>query len=238
MWGYARILSFWVNSVRKEGRGGRLEGVSPHLCPAWIMGQRQVSVLHRGLPAPHRRPAGGSDGQEGGGEGRQATSHRRPGAGGSDGQEGVGEGVKGGPNVGIQYSVKLPPIAAQQQADLTGRGGRQARSCDNIPGTFSRRKRAGIRHRKRGYILTAGQSDAGSAGIFSRRTNQTQEARVYSHDGPIRRRKRRYILTTDQSDGGSAGIFSRRTNHTQEARVYSHDGPRAGTLRTLHWCDG
>eukprot|EP00959_Pyramimonas_sp_CCMP1952_P141054 2952391-Pyramimonas_sp.AAC.1 len=30
-------------------------------------------------------------------------------------------------------------------------------------------------------------------------TNQTQEAQVYSHDGPIRRRKRRYILTTDQS---------------------------------------
>eukprot|EP00976_Prorocentrum_cordatum_P066132 1178184-Prorocentrum_minimum.AAC.11 len=37
------------------------------------------------------------------------------------------------------------------------------------------------------------------AGIFSRRTNQTQEAQVYSHDGPIRRRKHRYILTTDQS---------------------------------------
>eukprot|EP00976_Prorocentrum_cordatum_P072330 1180672-Prorocentrum_minimum.AAC.2 len=81
------------------------------------------------------------------------------------------------------------------------------------------------------------QSDAGSAGIFSRRTHQTQEAwtpeaRVYSHDGPIRRRKRGYIyshlsmfiiiiiigpigrrkrgyiLTTDQSDAGSAGLFS------------------------------
>eukprot|EP00959_Pyramimonas_sp_CCMP1952_P366665 7679161-Pyramimonas_sp.AAC.2 len=58
-----------------------------------------------------------------------------------------------------------------------------------------------------GYTLTTDQSDAGSAGIFcarpaeicarlarapgifSRRTNQMQEARVYSHDGPIRRRK-------------------------------------------------
>eukprot|EP00976_Prorocentrum_cordatum_P009478 189312-Prorocentrum_minimum.AAC.1 len=39
-----------------------------------------------------------------------------------------------------------------------------------------------------------------SAGIFSRRTNQTHEAQVYSHDGPIRHRKHRYILTTDQSD--------------------------------------
>eukprot|EP00959_Pyramimonas_sp_CCMP1952_P446875 9356884-Pyramimonas_sp.AAC.1 len=29
------------------------------------------------------------------------------------------------------------------------------------------------------------QSDAGSAGIFSRWTNQAQEARVYSHNGPI-----------------------------------------------------
>eukprot|EP00976_Prorocentrum_cordatum_P013886 277189-Prorocentrum_minimum.AAC.1 len=34
--------------------------------------------------------------------------------------------------------------------------------------------------------------------------NQTQEARVYSHDGPIRHRKRGYVLTTDQSDIGSA----------------------------------
>eukprot|EP00976_Prorocentrum_cordatum_P015937 319458-Prorocentrum_minimum.AAC.1 len=64
---------------------------------------------------------------------------------------------------------------------------------------------------KRRYILTTDQSDARSAGIFSRRTHQTQEAQVYSHDGPIRRKKHRYILTTDQSE--------------QEAQVYSHDGP-------------
>eukprot|EP00976_Prorocentrum_cordatum_P063170 1176998-Prorocentrum_minimum.AAC.2 len=44
------------------------------------------------------------------------------------------------------------------------------------------------------------------AGIFSRRTNQTREARAYSHDGPIRRGKRGHILTTE-------------TNQTQEARV-------------------
>eukprot|EP00959_Pyramimonas_sp_CCMP1952_P279310 5839815-Pyramimonas_sp.AAC.1 len=44
------------------------------------------------------------------------------------------------------------------------------------------------------------QSDAGSAGTFSRWTNQTQEARVYTHDGPIRRRKRGSILTMDQSE--------------------------------------
>eukprot|EP00959_Pyramimonas_sp_CCMP1952_P473258 9501432-Pyramimonas_sp.AAC.1 len=65
-----------------------------------------------------------------------------------------------------------------------------------------------IIRRKHGYILTTDQSYAGSAGIFSRRTNHTQKARV----------------TTDQSYAGSAGTFSRRTNHTQEARVYFHDG--------------
>eukprot|EP00959_Pyramimonas_sp_CCMP1952_P348087 7290906-Pyramimonas_sp.AAC.1 len=49
-----------------------------------------------------------------------------------------------------------------------------------------------IKHRtKRGYILMTDQSDTGSVGIFSQRTNQTQdEAWVYSHDGPIRHRKR------------------------------------------------
>eukprot|EP00959_Pyramimonas_sp_CCMP1952_P424736 8896329-Pyramimonas_sp.AAC.1 len=41
-----------------------------------------------------------------------------------------------------------------------------------------------IRRRKRGYILTTDQSDAGDAGIFSRRTNRTQEARAYSRDRP------------------------------------------------------
>eukprot|EP00959_Pyramimonas_sp_CCMP1952_P393645 8248426-Pyramimonas_sp.AAC.1 len=34
------------------------------------------------------------------------------------------------------------------------------------------------------YALTADQSDAGSAGICSRRTNHTQVARVYSHAMP------------------------------------------------------
>eukprot|EP00976_Prorocentrum_cordatum_P064877 1177670-Prorocentrum_minimum.AAC.1 len=54
-----------------------------------------------------------------------------------------------------------------------------------------------------GYILTADQSDTRSTGIFSRRTNQTQETRVYSHGGPIRHRKHGYIFTTDQSDTGN-----------------------------------
>eukprot|EP00976_Prorocentrum_cordatum_P053263 1074661-Prorocentrum_minimum.AAC.1 len=52
-----------------------------------------------------------------------------------------------------------------------------------------------------------------------------EEAREYSHDGPIRRRNRGHILTMDQSAAGSAGIFSRWTNQTQEPRAYSHNGP-------------
>eukprot|EP00959_Pyramimonas_sp_CCMP1952_P172653 3607622-Pyramimonas_sp.AAC.1 len=71
----------------------------------------------------------------------------------------------------------------------------------------------------------ADQSDAGTVGMFSRRTNRTKEAWVYSHGGPIGRRKHGYILTADQSDAGSMGILSRRTNQTQEAWVYSHNGP-------------
>ena len=37
------------------------------------------------------------------------------------------------------------------------------------------------------------------AGMFSRRTNQTQFARVYSHGGPIRRNTRGYILRARSS---------------------------------------
>eukprot|EP00959_Pyramimonas_sp_CCMP1952_P150258 3144482-Pyramimonas_sp.AAC.2 len=46
-----------------------------------------------------------------------------------------------------------------------------------------------IRRRERRSILTTDQSDAGSAGIFSQRINQTQGAQVYSHGGPIGRRQ-------------------------------------------------
>eukprot|EP00976_Prorocentrum_cordatum_P011193 225164-Prorocentrum_minimum.AAC.1 len=74
-------------------------------------------------------------------------------------------------------------------------------------------------------MLTVDQSDAGSAGVFSRRTNRTQEARVDAHDGPIGRRKRGYMLTEDHSDAGIVGICSRRTTRTQEAWVYAHGGP-------------
>eukprot|EP00976_Prorocentrum_cordatum_P092677 1189054-Prorocentrum_minimum.AAC.2 len=47
-------------------------------------------------------------------------------------------------------------------------------------------------------------------GIFSRRTNHTQGARVNSHNGPIRRRKRGYILTADQSLGRTSDMSPAR----------------------------
>eukprot|EP00976_Prorocentrum_cordatum_P068418 1179125-Prorocentrum_minimum.AAC.2 len=85
-----------------------------------------------------------------------------------------------------------------------------------------------IRRRPCGYIPTTDQSNAGSVGIFSRRTNQTQEVWVYSHDGPIKLRKCGYILTMNQSDAVSVGIFSRRTNQTLgNALVIRERGPAA-----------
>eukprot|EP00959_Pyramimonas_sp_CCMP1952_P472683 9500455-Pyramimonas_sp.AAC.1 len=75
------------------------------------------------------------------------------------------------------------------------------------------------------------QSYTVSTGIFSRWTNQTQEAQGYSHDGPIRRRKRGYILTMDPSDAGSAGIFSRWTHQTRCGSHLARRGrprPQAG----------
>eukprot|EP00959_Pyramimonas_sp_CCMP1952_P162867 3404867-Pyramimonas_sp.AAC.1 len=88
-----------------------------------------------------------------------------------------------------------------------------------------------IRRRKRRYVLTADQSDAGSAGMFSRRTNQTREAQVYSQGGPIRRKKRRYILTADQSDASSAGLYSGQASvltHRRSGRYGGRSGRYGG----------
>eukprot|EP00976_Prorocentrum_cordatum_P097591 1191053-Prorocentrum_minimum.AAC.2 len=49
--------------------------------------------------------------------------------------------------------------------------------------------------------------------MFSRWTNQTHEARAYSHDGPIRARPT------------AASAPPTWTNRTQGARTCSHDGP-------------
>eukprot|EP00976_Prorocentrum_cordatum_P114254 1195823-Prorocentrum_minimum.AAC.7 len=81
-----------------------------------------------------------------------------------------------------------------------------------------------IGRRKRGYILTTDQSGAGSMGIFSPRTNQTQETRVYSHHGPIRRRNHGYILAMIQSGAGSIPQATSRTRLS----VTGCDGGGAG----------
>eukprot|EP00959_Pyramimonas_sp_CCMP1952_P265522 5551832-Pyramimonas_sp.AAC.1 len=88
-----------------------------------------------------------------------------------------------------------------------------------------------VTHRNEGFLVLRGPRLVVDAqhGVVARvqragvplsgggqRTNQTQEAWVYSHDGPIGHGKRGYILTTDQSDAGSVGIFLRWTNRTRE----------------------
>eukprot|EP00976_Prorocentrum_cordatum_P054260 1094473-Prorocentrum_minimum.AAC.1 len=59
------------------------------------------------------------------------------------------------------------------------------------------------------------------AGIFSRRTNQMQEARVYSHDGPIRRRKT--VFTNTETDALTVRPRARgeveRLRHPAHARL-------------------
>eukprot|EP00976_Prorocentrum_cordatum_P086429 1186506-Prorocentrum_minimum.AAC.2 len=80
-----------------------------------------------------------------------------------------------------------------------------------------------------------------STGIFSRRTHQTQKARVHFHDGPIRRRKHGHILTTDPSDAGVLARLSyakaapHRTAITQTVRCQTpviSNTPRGGLLVT------
>eukprot|EP00959_Pyramimonas_sp_CCMP1952_P057926 1209232-Pyramimonas_sp.AAC.1 len=59
------------------------------------------------------------------------------------------------------------------------------------------------------------QSDTGSAGIFSRRTNRTHDTRVYSHDGGCAPGVQR----------NKPARRARWTNQMQGVRIYSDDGP-------------
>eukprot|EP00959_Pyramimonas_sp_CCMP1952_P205570 4299006-Pyramimonas_sp.AAC.1 len=54
------------------------------------------------------------------------------------------------------------------------------------PGHPAERGTPGLSHRR----PDQDQSDAGCSSIFSQRNNHMQDARIYSHDGPIRRRMR------------------------------------------------
>eukprot|EP00976_Prorocentrum_cordatum_P045047 910137-Prorocentrum_minimum.AAC.1 len=59
------------------------------------------------------------------------------------------------------------PRYVYDRCTAIGRDLRQIKAVRNAP----------IGRRTRGYILTTNQSDAGRAGIFSRRTNRAQDAR-------------------------------------------------------------
>eukprot|EP00976_Prorocentrum_cordatum_P094355 1189751-Prorocentrum_minimum.AAC.3 len=63
---------------------------------------------------------------------------------------------------------------------------RRLRVAPTVPAAqLVRAKVAGLRHIPPDpqLSLATDQSDTGSAGLFSGRTHQTQEARLYSHDG-------------------------------------------------------
>eukprot|EP00976_Prorocentrum_cordatum_P114659 1195879-Prorocentrum_minimum.AAC.2 len=63
------------------------------------------------------------------------------------------------------------------------------------------------------------QSDAGSTSIFSRWTNQTQEARVYSHDGPIGIIK----CARKTSDGSQRKVTQPHMKFTQPGGGLTHE---------------
>eukprot|EP00976_Prorocentrum_cordatum_P110070 1195131-Prorocentrum_minimum.AAC.5 len=108
----------------------------------------------------------------------------------------------------------------------------------------------------RGYILTTDQSDAGRAGIFSRRSTQIEtissseasnrcehqsarDVRIYSHDEPIGRGTRGSIRTTDPSDAGhskQAGIsyYRGRGGRGTHQRALRDSASERGQLEGLH----
>eukprot|EP00976_Prorocentrum_cordatum_P061358 1176272-Prorocentrum_minimum.AAC.7 len=86
----------------------------------------------------------------------------------------------------------------------------------------TRRVDGPIKRRKCGYIPKMDQSNSGSAGIFPRWTNQTQEVRVYSQDGPIRRPHptHRFSRRRSKSTGTSRG-------HCKQTLSLNRPCPRA-----------
>eukprot|EP00959_Pyramimonas_sp_CCMP1952_P377958 7917269-Pyramimonas_sp.AAC.1 len=77
---------------------------------------------------------------------------------------------------------------------------------------------------KRRFILTTDQSDAGSVDIFSRRTNRTHEARVYSRDGPMSSHLRR-TEAEGGADVGASGTWSLVNPADVVALVHIHRHP-------------
>eukprot|EP00976_Prorocentrum_cordatum_P114130 1195808-Prorocentrum_minimum.AAC.1 len=96
-----------------------------------------------------------------------------------------------------------------------------------------------------GYILTADQSVAGSAGILSRRTNQSQGARVYSHDGPITNYQAGADPRARSASGATPLHFAAVAGRVEVVRALVEAGgadPHAedveGGTTPLHWAAG
>eukprot|EP00959_Pyramimonas_sp_CCMP1952_P314006 6573283-Pyramimonas_sp.AAC.1 len=81
----------------------------------------------------------------------------------------------------------------------------------------------------------ADQADARRAGIFSRRTNQTQDARVYSHGGPITQvQAQRPQLLSAVLEPCVAGLLSDILQQTAEALRPSGGAPLHPTVQHAH----
>eukprot|EP00959_Pyramimonas_sp_CCMP1952_P390841 8190561-Pyramimonas_sp.AAC.1 len=70
--------------------------------------------------------------------------------------------------------------------------------------------------------------------MLTARLNQTQEAWVYSHDGPTRRRKRGYIPTMDQLAGYTARVWRAQASVVIGELGPTLDDPDVYALDTLN----
>eukprot|EP00976_Prorocentrum_cordatum_P117537 1196323-Prorocentrum_minimum.AAC.3 len=96
----------------------------------------------------------------------------------------LGHAVPAAPDQKLQNRLRLGGQPLERGALAGGHRERRLRARGGLHATLSE-------------SFTTDQSDAERASIFSRRTNRTRNARVYSHDGLIGRGTRGYILTTD-----------------------------------------
>eukprot|EP00959_Pyramimonas_sp_CCMP1952_P295413 6178720-Pyramimonas_sp.AAC.1 len=82
------------------------------------------------------------------------------------------------------------------------------------------------------------RSDAGSTGIFSRWTNQTQGARVYSHDGPIGAGTGEELRGQGQEERPlrhRRGLRLRRHHRRGRAEIrHPGEGPHHQPVDTIH----
>eukprot|EP00976_Prorocentrum_cordatum_P088176 1187202-Prorocentrum_minimum.AAC.5 len=85
-------------------------------------------------------------------------------------------------------------LRSRRPSDRSRRGAARGggRTTRRAPAAETEVEGGPIRRRKRRYILTTGQSEAGSVGIFSRQPNRTQEAHLESRgrrEVPVQQRE-------------------------------------------------